>query len=285
MLFGLDPTLMTMIFSAAVAGLASAAYWYTKRGIPQLGLEQQDLQAIAKGFMKGTLHDDDLDNIMQCMADPEEVVTSIERGLSQFAKKDMELQDVITGLTRLGVSFQKLVAAIKQCDNEVTAKEVKILMKMLESFKDPKELAYTIGSNIVVNGVDIYREMSAAYTNYLGKEYEAFGKDIGISMTLVFIGASNAARINPGAAKVMESMAELNLYPTLTKQVYDDEDNSAYVRFLASIADSEDPTSPVPNYNMQLVNLANLQPVRLDQQTYTSLINLMGQQQQNAYLY
>lgn len=195
------------------------------------------------------------------------------------------MSDVVTGLTRLGTSFQKLVTAIKKCDNEVTAKEVKILTKMLESFKDPKELAYTIGSNIVVNGVDIYREMSAAYTNYLAKEYESFGKDIGISMTLIFIGASNAARVNPEGAHVVESMAESNLYPSLTQKVYSDKDNSQYKRFLAQIADSEDPTSPVPNYNMQLVNLANLQPLRLDQQTYNSLINLMSQQQQNAYLY
>jgi hypothetical protein len=151
-------------------------------------------------------------------------------------------------------------------------------MKMLESFKDPKELAYKIGANIMVNGVDVYREMSAAYTNYMGKEYEAFGKDIGISMTLIFIGASNAARINPGAAKVMESMAEMNLYPQLTEQVYHDKDNTAYVQMLIEIAKSEDPTI-VPDYNLQLVNLAQLQPVRLDQQTYASLINMMSQQQ------
>jgi hypothetical protein len=55
---------MTMIFSVAAAGLASAAYYWTRKGIPQLSLDQADLQSIAKGFMKGTLHDDDLDNIM-----------------------------------------------------------------------------------------------------------------------------------------------------------------------------------------------------------------------------
>jgi hypothetical protein len=39
---------------------------------------------------------------------------------------------------------------------------------MSESFKKPEDLAVEIGKNIVVNGVDIYRELSAAYTNYLG---------------------------------------------------------------------------------------------------------------------
>ena len=43
MLFGLDPTLMTLIFSTAVASLAAAAYYYTREGIPKLELEQKDI--------------------------------------------------------------------------------------------------------------------------------------------------------------------------------------------------------------------------------------------------
>lgn len=172
--------------------------------------------------MKGALHDDDLDNIMNCMANPKEVVESIERAVATFGKKDMDMSDVIMSLSTLGTSFHTMIDAIKTCDNEVTQREVKILMKMLENFKNPKDLAYKIGTNIIVNGVDIYNEMSAAYTNYMGKEYENFGKDLGISLSLVFIGASNAAKLQPGAAKVMQSMAEMQLYPELSVQVYHD---------------------------------------------------------------
>jgi hypothetical protein len=45
---------------------------------------------------------------------------------------------------------------------------------------------------MVVNGVEIYREMSAAYTNYNDKKFEGFGRDIGIAMALVFIGAGDS---------------------------------------------------------------------------------------------
>lgn len=184
------------------------------------------------------------------------------------------------------MSFHHLIDAIKHCDNEVTQREVKILTKMLENFKNPKDLAYKIGTNIVINGVDIYQEMSAAYTNYLAKEYEGFGKDVGISLSLIFIGASNAARVNPGAAKVMESMADMMLYPQITEQVYQDRDNSKYVDFLDQIANSDDPTSSiVPNYNVHLVNLVPVQAVIVDNQQYLNLINLMSSQQQNGYLY
>ena len=220
------------------------------------------------------------------MANPKEIVESIENAIGTFGKKDMQMQDVIMSLSNLGISFHHMIDAIKHCDNEVTQREVKILTKMIENFKNPKDLAYKIGTNIVINGVDIYNEMSAAYTNYLAKEYESFGKDIGISLSLVFIGASNAARVHPGAAKVMESMADMMLYPQLTEQVYHDRDNSKYVDFLDQIANSDDPTSAiVPNYNVHLVNLVPVQPVIVDTQQYLNLLNLMSSQQQNGYLY
>lgn len=53
---------------------------------------------------------------------------------------------------------------------------------------------------MVVNGVEIYREMSAAYTNYNDKNFEGFGRDIGIAMALVFIGAGDS-NIDEGARK------------------------------------------------------------------------------------
>lgn len=60
---------------------------------------------------------------------------------------------------------------------------------MLKQFKNPRELAYQVGHNIMVNGVDIYKELSAAYTSYYAKEYEEFGKDVGIALALSFIGS------------------------------------------------------------------------------------------------
>jgi len=103
---------------------------------------------------------------------------------------------------------------------------------MIGRFSDPKTFAYEMGANIVINGVDIYREMSAAYTNYLGKDYESFGRDIGVSLALIFIGASEAAKANPGAAKVMESMAQMETYPSITDS-YNSADNKKWIAYLS----------------------------------------------------
>lgn len=207
---------MTYVFGAAMSAMAIAAYYMTKKGAPSLGLTQPDLQMIAKGIIKGTLHDDDLDNIMQCIDDPQRIVEDFEAAIATFGKENVEMTDVMSSLTKIGMSVKKLSDAAKDCDNEITKKELDILTKMVGKFSNPKEFAYEMGANIMVNGVDIYREMSAAYTNYLAKEYESFGRDIGVSLALIFIGASEAAKANPGAAKVMESMAEMELYPEIT---------------------------------------------------------------------
>jgi hypothetical protein len=93
-----------------------------------------------------------------------------------------------------------------------------------------------MGKNVVVNGVDIYRELSAAYTNYLGAQYEDFGRDIGIALALVFIGSNSGANLDPKSQQVMMSYAEGQLVPSLTQNIYDSDDNTAYLNFLEYIA-------------------------------------------------
>lgn len=106
--------------------------------------------------MKGALHADDLDNIMTCIGDPDDIVKTIETGIQSFGKDSVEMSDVMLALTSIGSSLKKLSDAARSCDNDVTQREFQVMSKMTENFKHPKELAYKIGTNIVVNGVDIY---------------------------------------------------------------------------------------------------------------------------------
>jgi len=50
-----------------------------------------------------------------------------------------------------------------------------------------------------INGVEIYEELSAAFVNYHGRDYEAFGRDVGVLLAHVYIGANDVALLSPRA--------------------------------------------------------------------------------------
>jgi hypothetical protein len=190
MLMGLDyQTLVYLGYSMAALATMGAGYWYTKDGIATLKLTNDDIQLIARGAMKGALHTEELDNIMSCIHNPTAFIKDVEKAIEKFNNEDMA--GAQAGLMELGMSFTVLAHGVKNCDSETTEREIEIFRGMLKNFEDPKSLAIKAGNNIIVNGMDVYKEMSAAYTNYRAGEYEGFGRDVGIALALIFIGADS----------------------------------------------------------------------------------------------
>jgi len=90
MFLGLDPqTLYYLGYTLTAIGTMGVAYWSTKKGIPRLDLSQDDLQLIAKGALIGALHQENLDNIMQCVGDPAKSLKEIEDAVANFETSDM----------------------------------------------------------------------------------------------------------------------------------------------------------------------------------------------------
>lgn len=86
----------------------------------------------------------------------------------------------------------------------------------------------------MVNGIDIYKELDAAYTAYLAKEYEDFGRDIGSATTLIFLGNST---ITGADASRLHNMQQAYLYPSVS-QGYNQADNKAFVDYLEYVSKS-----------------------------------------------
>ena len=72
--------------------------------------------------------------------------------------------------------------------------------------------------------------MAAAYTNYQEGHFEGFGRDVGIAMALVFIGAGDSHESNGARQSIMRQVEE-QLYP----ENDDLGDNTEYIAFLDSI--------------------------------------------------
>ena len=77
---------------------------------------------------------------------------------------------------------------MKTCSQQKDIDQLKKLEAMLKEFKDPKSFAYHVGKDLLVNGTNIYHQISDAVTQYKAGKYEAFGEDIGDSLALVLIG-------------------------------------------------------------------------------------------------
>jgi hypothetical protein len=52
------------------------------------------------------------------------------------------------------------------CDPSITKREIQIITRMIQNFSNPASLAIVARENLWVNGISIYTEMTAAYTNY-----------------------------------------------------------------------------------------------------------------------
>ena len=85
----------------------------------------------------------------------------------------------------------------------------------------------------MVNGIDIYKELSAAYTSYYAKEYEAFGKDVGIAVALTFIGS---VQPKGDLRNSIMGAAKNQLYPD-KDQILDHNDIEDYQSKLAKVND------------------------------------------------
>merc|ERR1711959_259799 len=119
------------------------------------------------------------------------------------------VMDIISGVTNLGKSFKVLGEMANTCESDIKeSREMELFIEMTQMWKDmtPKDVAMDVGRNIFVGGVDIYRELSAAYTNFFAKQYEQFGIDIGSAFTLVFIGPQQANKLTEEENNKLKSM-------------------------------------------------------------------------------
>ena len=141
---------------------------------------------------------------------------------------------------------------------------MQILSEMYNGFRHPKALAQRAGENIIVNGVEIYKELSAAYTNYNEKKFEGFGRDVGVAMALVFIGAGDSHASN-GARQSAMKLVESELYPDSD----DLGDNTQYIAFLDSILTEREHAREAGDEDYGVIaSMEGRNPTTFDGETY-----------------
>merc|ERR1712046_457438 len=167
---GLDLSSITSLGSVAMASMFALAvsYFTTKNGVKvgsNVDLTQADIAAIATGALKGTLHVENIDTLKN----------ELVKAIPNLVKENPNVLDILSAVTGLGKAFKDLGELAGKCESDLKdSRELQLFKDMTDNFKNAtkKDIAIQTGNNLVVSGVDIYRELSAAYTNYFAAEYE-----------------------------------------------------------------------------------------------------------------
>ena len=64
------------------------------------------------------------------------------------------------------------------------------LLKALEALKNPKEFAFHVGKDLMVNHADIFRDVSASIDDYHAQKWENCGKDTGAALSKLLVGTN-----------------------------------------------------------------------------------------------
>eukprot|EP00357_Protocruzia_adherens_P007842 CAMPEP_0114996282 /NCGR_PEP_ID=MMETSP0216-20121206/14217_1 /TAXON_ID=223996 /ORGANISM="Protocruzia adherens, Strain Boccale" /LENGTH=262 /DNA_ID=CAMNT_0002360455 /DNA_START=249 /DNA_END=1037 /DNA_ORIENTATION=+ len=138
--------------------------------------------AALQGILIGLKSDVSIQEIVNCVDDFNGIVSGIEDAFKHFREGDMG-----TGVDRLAQALTGIPTALTVCKGSES--EVKQLVQeteeALEIFRHPRTLIYRIGHNLVVNGVDIYKEISAGVDAWKIDEYQESGFNIGSALKLL----------------------------------------------------------------------------------------------------
>ena len=120
---------------------------------------------------------------------------------------------------------------------------------MTDTFKkaSAKDIAMKTGKNLVFNGVDIFRELSAAYTNYVAQQYEQFGMSVGSALALVFIGEE--ILLSPDGEKLKE-IIEVYDFASLDNDLDTPEMNAQYRQYLMCLLEMHNGKEVECNHNI-----------------------------------
>lgn len=138
-------------------------------------MNTNEVEEVFKGVLEGFLSEHSYSHILPCLGDLSSESTLVVEGVENMLTKTKE--GIKKGLEQIGEGLETLPEAMIECGEAVN--EAKSLINAFAQFKSPLSFAYHVGEDLVVNGINIYKEINQAITDYKDTEYLDMGKQIG----------------------------------------------------------------------------------------------------------
>ena len=174
---------MKYLAACALLGVASA---------DNLRMDKQQFILMTEGFLKGALHAEGFDDIEKCIQDVESAVTDLEIVYTDF--KDGGVTKIVDGLVHVADFIKIVKNGLSDCSH-IEADWEK-LVSMASIFESPATFAYAVGKHLLLDGVEIYGEISTAIHDYESQDFSDFGFQIGEASAKLILGQTQQTEEN-----------------------------------------------------------------------------------------
>ena len=144
-------------------------------------------EQIFAGVLKGFFIDITLEDYQVCLFEIQKEILDFENSIKELKK--FSLESIKKGLYELGEVVEKVPQVIE--NSQISVKTAFLLKSGIEQLKYPLSLQIFahLSEHVIVNGVNIYRNIQNGLKSYQDKEWFLFGEFVGKIMNQVLIGS------------------------------------------------------------------------------------------------
>ena len=145
---------------------------------------EADAEKFVTGFLEGAIGG--VDFPLKCLRDVKRLVKEVKTTVSDF-----EGHKYVSGIKEVATIAGELGSDLQDCEGaEQEGKDAADALIKLFHEESGWKVAFTVGKNVLVNGVDVYHDITGAISDYNSSNWENYGKDIGDILKLA-AGGSN----------------------------------------------------------------------------------------------
>ena len=140
---------------------------------------------VVAGLLEGIAADLALTDIENCITDAESIGVDIHNAYEEILQASFS--SVKSGLADLAQALEVVPSAITACKAGATTDVAKI-EAMLAAFSSPVSFVFHVAKDLIVNGRQIFKEVSSGVRAYHAGNYTSFGFYMGEAMAAAIVG-------------------------------------------------------------------------------------------------
>jgi len=152
---------------------------------------------VFEGTLEGFFDSSTFPHLKACASEATDAYDQIKDAIAEI--EQLTPTSVAAGLKDLGVALKGLKAALADC--KASSADIAAFAKAIEDgFEHPLSFIFHIGKELLVNGKEIYTEITTAIADWKAQSYRAAGVQIGSALAILLQPSFSAWKVAHGKA-------------------------------------------------------------------------------------